>query len=167
MRESTRRERAHFEEALEAGDYEAALSRIGSEKRPDALLEIADRVDDEELRALLAEFWNAVDSPGDRVEELLGLFRRVGYVADTPERLNGELTIYRGTFGDGPDSRLSWTLDEEKARWFARRLGEAGTPSVWRAKVDSADVLGYFVIREEAEVVVDPGSVRDLTRLEV
>jgi hypothetical protein len=39
-----------------------------------------------------------------------------------------------------------------------------GTPTVWRANVDASDVLGYFVERNEGEVVIDPASLRDVRR---
>ena len=96
---------------------------------------------------------------------MLDLFHRVGYVSDCDDQLVGELTIYRGTFGDDPRGGLSWTLDADKAAWVADRgargLAE-GPPTVWRATVYSADILGYFTERQEAEVVVDPATLRNV-----
>jgi hypothetical protein len=93
----------------------------------------------------------------------LQLFRRAGYVSDNDEQLSGELAIYRGTFADDPKLGIAWTLSEERARWFAERLG-AGKASVWRAKVDASEVLGYFTERNEAEIIVAPETLRDLAR---
>jgi hypothetical protein len=41
---------------------------------------------------------------------------------------------------------VSWTLNDERAGWFAGRLGEEDA-AVWRARVGSSDVLGYFIQR--------------------
>ena len=94
---------------------------------------------------------------------LLPLFARAGYVSDTDRRLTGEHTVYRGTFSDDPRGGISWTLDETKARWFAGRLSVGGT--VWQATVNAAEILGYFVERDEAEVIVHPAALRDLTQI--
>jgi hypothetical protein len=158
-----RRDQRAFDAAIMTGDYTGALSRIGSASVPAALIEIASRTDvtDDELRQLVRAHWDRCDLPGDQLDGILRVFHRIGYVSDAPRRLEGELTIYRGTFGDDPRLGLSWTLSEERARWFAGRLGEKHA-AVWRAKVDSSDLLGYFVERDEAEVVADPATLRDV-----
>jgi hypothetical protein len=157
----------HFEAAASEGDYSNALSRLGSGSMAQGLLELDTTygpLSVDELRAVLSEHWPRTDAPGDAVPELLALFRRAGYVSDTERRLEGELTVYRGTFGDEPQLGISWSLSEEKATWFARRLGLKGA-ATWRGKVDASQILGYFVERNEYEVVVDPASLRDLTQV--
>jgi hypothetical protein len=125
-------------------------------------------IPDNELRDILREHWTRCDAPGDTVEALLALFQRAGYVSDTDDRLIGKLTIYRGTFGNDPSQGLSWTLDKGKAGWFASR-GARGVPrdrsaqTVWRATVDASAILGYFVERDEAEVIVAPKALRNVT----
>ena len=39
------------------------------------------------------------------------------------------------------------------------------TPVVWRAEVDTDDVLGYFADRNEAEVVIPHGVARHVERV--
>jgi len=56
---------------------------------------------------------------------------------------------------------LAWTLDRDKADWFARRW-PGNEPRVYTAQIDAGRILGYFVGCNEAEVVVDPA---DLPRL--
>jgi hypothetical protein len=56
---------------------------------------------------------------------------------------------------------VSWSLDVERALFFSKRSG--GGP-VYAAEVDSEDVLAYFTTRNEAEVIVDPGTLRKVRR---
>lgn len=102
---------------------------------------------------------------GVRPRETVEIFRRSGFVTDGGELPEGELTIYRGC--RIPRHRLgtSWTLDAEQACFFAQRYGGPGTGVVYRACVTSSDVLGYFVSRNEDEVIVDPSSLRAIARL--
>lgn len=67
--------------------------------------------------------------------------------------LPDEMTIYRGTQTDYWRG-FSWTLDKDKAEWFARRYSmPSDTPTLTTATVLKSDVLGYFNGRNEKEVV--------------
>lgn len=59
---------------------------------------------------------------------------------------------------------LSWTLDSEKAEWFAHRFDEDG--AVYEAKIDKAHVYAFFSSRNESEVIVDPAFLRELTEVQ-
>jgi hypothetical protein len=48
---------------------------------------------------------------------------------------------------------MSWTLDIERARWFAKRYGDNG--KVWKAVIPKERVLACFYDRGEEELVVD------------
>ena len=76
------------------------------------------------------------------------------------------LTVYRGvtSYNEKRVKGLSWTLDEEKAKWFAERFGENG--KVYSAEIDKKDVYAYFGSRGESEVVVDPKGLRAITLIE-
>jgi hypothetical protein len=72
--------------------------------------------------------------------------------------------IFRGQGGRrGLTSRLSWTIDEAKAEWFAYRFllkgQRAFVASGW---VRKDDVLAYFIERNESEILVMPKKVRDI-----
>jgi hypothetical protein len=158
---------AAFYETAERGDYLKALSWLSSTEVAAAIVRLFDEyvVTADEAREILRVEWDRCDAPAESVADLLPIWRRAGYVSDTEERLTGELTVYRGTAGDDPLAGISWTLDEERAEWFAEHgaRGRArGEPTVWQAKVDASDLLGYFVGRNEAEVVVDPATLRDV-----
>ena len=63
------------------------------------------------------------------------------------------LTVYRG----GRTKRgLSWTLSEEKARWFADRHKDKGVNKVFKGTVPKHKVYAYLNGRKEEEIVVDP-----------
>ena len=65
------------------------------------------------------------------------------------------LTIYRGeTEQSTPyEQALSWTLDKEKADWFANRF-ESERPITYKAKVKTDYILAYDNGREEQEILV-------------
>ena len=62
------------------------------------------------------------------------------------------LTVYRGVTSHNSRNikALSWTLDRDKAEWFAHRFDENGT--VYEAEIDKKYVLAFFASRNEAEV---------------
>lgn len=171
--------------------YGEAIVFYGSEQRAAKLVEWADDLSDEDVRQLLIDNWSTTEAWGGdkRLREgMIGLLRRVAplYVFATlaGERIHPEdeapeglLTIYRGNLGEDPRLGHSWSLDQETAQRFAELangirgmfLGttrEDGVPSVWRAVVDSREILGYFNDRDEREVVVDPATLTDIEKIQ-
>lgn len=69
-------------------------------------------------------------------------------------------TVYRGYAHPRAKLGLSWTLDQSKARWFARRYRQldGGATGAWvaQAMCDRRSVLAYFQNRGEEEIVVFP-----------
>lgn len=64
--------------------------------------------------------------------------------------------VYRGLRSQRYNRKgLSWTLDLDKAWWFAYRFKPA-RPTVLKAAVAKADVYALFLGRNEQEIVVDP-----------
>ncbi|KRT87042.1 MULTISPECIES: hypothetical protein [Bacillus] len=74
------------------------------------------------------------------------------------------LTVYRGQGlkSTSYDEAFSWTLSEEVARFFANRFSGNGT--VFKGKVKREDVVGY--VEREEEILVFPGSVFDIERIQ-
>jgi len=73
-------------------------------------------------------------------------------LAALPDRL----TIYRGVhIKKGTLRGLSWTLDRERAEWFANRWAKR-RPYLVQAQVLKSDVRAHFLDRGEAEIVVLP-----------
>jgi hypothetical protein len=81
---------------------------------------------------------------------------------------SGPFQVYRGVAGNGSARRprgLSWTLDVERARWFARRFS-LESPAVWSGEVAAGDVIVYIDGREEKEVIALPETIKRLRRIE-
>lgn len=87
------------------------------------------------------------------------MFRHAGFVTDDAEieQPTEPLTIYRGCTLTRIDG-MSWTLDQEKARWFASRFpalyGE--TMAVATIEMNPDRILGIATGRNESEVIIDP-----------
>lgn len=77
---------------------------------------------------------------------------------------DGQLTIYRGVAGPRATRRvrgLSWTLDLDRACWFAARL-YLDDPAIYSAKVRPDEVFFYTDGRGEQEVVARPRACQRL-----
>lgn len=75
------------------------------------------------------------------------------------------IEIYRGEASKSvpfDEGALSWTLDKERALFFANRFNSS-KKLLLKAKVDICDVLAYFTERDESEVIVESCSLSDVT----
>lgn len=79
------------------------------------------------------------------------------------ESLPDEVTIYRGCKSKTGYKACSWSLDEDKARWFAERWN--GTPYTFKAKVKKEDVIAYLSDRDEAEAIVNYNKLYDIEQI--
>lgn len=72
------------------------------------------------------------------------------------ESLPEEVTIYRGVteYNRRKTMALSWTIDREKAVWFANRF-ETGTGEVWQMTIPKERICCFFSGRNEQEVIVN------------
>src|SRR5262249_30095411 len=115
------------------------------------------RVTGDDLRVLLRTWWTHADCPfvGD-LQLLLPMFHAGKPVFDASLPHGDGFTIFRGQSRSRPTG-ISWTMRRETAERFAfdsrypRR-----EPVILRGYVVREDVLGYFIGREEEEVIVDP-----------
>ena len=84
--------------------------------------------------------------------------------AALPERV----TIYRGFNGRNRLHRaISWTLDREKAEWFARRVPPPEFSITLKAQVLRRRIVALFQERQESEVLVFPRYVDETEWLNV
>lgn len=122
---------------------------------------------DKELAEYLADAWVTEDNPNMDVNvsrrEALELFKKCKktYLM-TPEdyqyykNLPDQITVWRGVGVGRTKYGLSWTDDEEKAKWFMNRWNAAGEQgTMLRATVDKKDVVAYFNTRNEKEILLD------------
>lgn len=151
--------------------------------RVDALLNAIQRVGASRLWHLVGQVWrDSEDNMASAIEwgEIWshaydgkhGGFRKCfERVMGAPDRraydaLPEFLTCYRGCKEEHHAYGYSWTIDREKAEWFARRRIGAGI--VAKTQVHKSVVLAYFSDRKESEVVLDIDYIEgvEITHLE-
>lgn len=125
----------------------------------------------------LADVWTFVEFPNDDVNvsrnEFVQFFwkARKKWLMDKAEykfykELPEEITVYRGTIkGARHLLGLSWTLDYEKAKWFATRWNKEGV--IYKGIIRKEDVLAYFSRRDESEVVIDVAKLVDVEEVSI
>lgn len=153
------------------GDW---LAWIGVHAQPfwwGALAEIADKLTDSEYWEAVGEVFCSVDNGHQyrAVMRRLLSSKRPGREAmmaleerEELGRLPSVITVHRGYGVASCKLGWSWTLDRDKAVWFAERFAalDGVRPKVISGTCDKADVVAYFSRRDESEVVVDPKKVR-------
>lgn len=157
-----------------AWDEEDWSSYIYLHERPYrfvALYSIVWRMDDEDYWTRLRSVWTDSENIWQNADDWFDLWHdekrresRPLQVMDDDEyvtwlALPEVVTVYRG-FSVDPDAdeidndgASSWTLDEDKAWWFARRFAHQGEPRVAVGTVRREDVLAYLDSRGESEIV--------------
>ena len=133
--------------------------------RLDAFLTIENHMSDRAYWSLLGHVWLDCEHPHQRLRHWLRLWQssrpHQELVMEQEERkalaaLPDRLTIYRGVhIKKGTLRGLSWTLDRERAEWFANRWAKR-RPYLVEAEVLKSNVRAHFLDRGEAEIVVLP-----------
>ena len=129
---------------------------------------------DQDLGQILSSAWITNEAPSSdpnlNKRNLVALFRSVPheYLMDAEEmkqyaELEDPVTIYRGVRSENQKhiKNLSWTLDRDKAEWFAHRFDRDG--NVYEAQIKKEHILALFNGRGESEIVVDPKYLQNLT----
>lgn len=127
---------------------------------------IKEYLSEKDYAEILVEYWAApgiTDVPKDK---FLLWFEEANkaYLMDKREqkkfdKLPERVTIYRGV--NNPEFRygFSWTIDKRIANWFANRY-EGKQSYVYECTVDKKDLLCYFDIRNEKEVIINPSVLK-------
>lgn len=97
--------------------------------------------------------WQHMEEWRDMLSDLKFRGERLG---ESIEELPETLTVYRGGIKKNQGG-FSWTLDRDKAVWFAQRFLRPGQRGiVTEATVTKDQIVGYLTSRNESEIVVDP-----------
>lgn len=159
----------YVKKAIQDGEWNAAVWMHERPYRLEAFIDIADRMTDQEYWSLLGTI--IVDSENLwQMDTLL----RVLLVnpqrqpsrhlimnqeeQDTLSALPDEFPVWRGCQWKNRNG-LSWTLDKEKAIWFAKRFNQK--PRLHSGTVAKSDVIAHFLGRGEQEILVPHNKVRD------
>ena len=139
---------------------------------------ISEYLSDNDYASILSSAWLMSESPNldpnFSKKRLLALFKRAApcMLMDEEEyakfrNLGDTVTIYRGvtSYNAKNVKALSWTLDEKVAESFAYRYGEEGI--VYEAQISKEHIYAYFDGRSEAEVIVDPKHLNNITQRQV
>jgi len=153
--------------ALEAGDWHLYMLLHDSHERLGALVHLllwhGREVADRDYWRLLADAWMHddfvhVDLAIWRV--LFGAARQGREHLMTPderERLAGLdacVAVYRGFDHPAGADGIAWTLDRERAEWFARRFAGAGEAWVASANIPRERIVALLDGRSESEVII-------------
>ena len=172
--------RKYVEQCIESADSAFQLHMMIS--KPYALVflyHISEYLSDKDYADILSSSWVMTENPNldpnFSKKKLLSLFQRADpcMLMDENEyekfkNLNDTVTIYRGvtSYNAKNVKALSWTLEEKvAAEWFAHRYGEEGT--VYKAQISKEYIYAYFDGRSEAEVIVDPKHLQNITQKHV
>jgi hypothetical protein len=173
-----------YQACLKQGDFEGILMLIERPWRVKWVYEnrelIKTKVGAEAFYEIVSEAYNDTENACQFKDEALELFyygNQPQLMMDSDEQeefhnLPKEMKVYRGVCLSHSDDEFeflgnSWTLDYEKAKWFAERRGFSNDsyPLVYAMTVNKDDVLAYFTRREEAEILVDYSKI-DLYEVE-
>lgn len=143
------------------------------------LLFEANIISSEDLGTALNDIWTTVENISGDVNvsyiDLVEMFQE----ADENTLMTDEeraylrssedmLTLYRGVTGYNIENRtaMSYTDDEETAKWFARRFS-SDVRQVWKIQIPKSKVLAYYNNRSEHEFVIDPIDVDVVYPIEI
>lgn len=149
------------------------LSRISKGYRLAFIKYANDYLSVEDLSRLLRFAWRSVEFPNQDPNfshsQLCQLFKECSKELlmhkeelATYNKLPKTIHIYRGvTSGKKKDiMSLSWTTDHDMAVWFSKRFGNKGF--VCEADIAKEDILAYWDLNNEAEVIVDFKKLKDV-----
>ncbi len=140
-----------------------------------ALAVVAHRLEPGAYWHLVGEMYRSTESAYDNLDVIEQLFmcpRPRRYLVMTNmeskrlRRLHKEPTIYRGCWA-GNAAGWSWTLSRKTATWYANRCPYDGQPLIIKGRVRQTDILAYFGGEGHEELVIPPGRVRVVTRIEL
>jgi hypothetical protein len=160
-----------LEEAQQAEEWTTIVYLHERPYRLSAFMDIAERimeVDEADYWELLADIW--VDSESISMDQPLWLEAlatndpdtRAQHFMEERERdllasLPRWVDIYRGVDVGGNEAGMSWTLDRDKAEWFARRYHGHGT--LLKCACPRDRIIAVLLGRGEQEVIVDPATI--------
>lgn len=129
----------------------------------------------EDYTELLEHLWTSMEYPNaDKnvsKEEWISFWKQANldliYSDEDKKLLDSlpdEFPVYRGLMQKAKKQALSWTLDKDRAIWFAKRFGTHG--KLYEATCNKKDILAYLSSRNESEIVVDWRKLKNIKEVE-
>jgi hypothetical protein len=153
---------------LDAETFNEACADLGRNEGPALLFDLHYQgiIDVGEHPAVVASVWTMAEFPAHNLDpdSWVELFGEAGYTHDgePAPRPSKPVTAYRGC-SDDRRFGMSWSIDLDRARWFADRdLGKGkGHVYVLSAPPESMLAFVHEFGRSEAEYVIDPQYLSD------
>lgn len=135
---------------------------------------IKDLLSNEDYAEMLEMLWTSMEYPNADVnvskQEWIDMWKKADldliYSKDDKDvlaRLPERFLVYRGLMKGAKKEALSWTLDQAKAVWFAKRFNYNG--KVYKAICNKKDILAYLSCRNEDEIVVDWRNLENISEV--
>lgn len=176
------KKKGELEKALKHKNWDQVLMVHEKACRFQALIDYAEGMTDEEYFQNLGDIWCQIENlwrhqsllsemlnPGDRDLRKRRLMM-TGDERAVYDELPENVMIYRGC---GPNNKRgwSWTLNADRARWFAMRgygvIRLAFGGSVLNGRCDRESIIAYLGRRHEEEIVVDPTDVTIMEHIDL
>jgi hypothetical protein len=163
---------SRISEAVDKHDWKGFVWPHERPYRPDAVMQLIEEfgVSGKQLWPVVGEvwcdtenvrhyfnFWRKIWSMDDADRPLVMSDEERAALALLPERFE----IWRGVNHEDAVRGYSWTLNRERATWYAHRRFK-GLPLLAIGSVKKADVLAHFLGRDEAEIVALSENVQDI-----
>ena len=152
-----------LQRALDEEDWQTVIWIHERPHRLWALGQIEYRLDDDDYWPLLRDVWVDSENIWQNLEEWQDRLNEDRWgshlMMDDEERavydaLPEQVTVYRGAINGLNERSLSWTLDKERAEWFANRFDRDGGPIVLTGVVAKDEIRAYIASRGEQEILV-------------
>lgn len=147
--------------AIESGNFESYVWLHERPYRLEAFGKIADSLDDKQYWTLLGKIWVDTENGWANLAQWKKFFGSTradrNYLMDSEElmvldNLPQTIAVYRGCQKGLNENGISWTLDKDRAEWFATRFGKEG--KVLEMRINKSKIVAVFTGRNESEVVI-------------
>ena len=165
-------------------DYVSLSYNIDKNRRLWWLYTRWDEIDEESRMSIFSDAYISMEFPRTNIGygyimEMLVLMKNPHLLMNKEEKefydnLPDKVKVYRGinlSDEDELDERLehyglgiSWTLDEEKGKWFRNRFFRKQR-YLFEGLVDKKDIIVYLKSRGEEEVIINPINIKDIKKI--
>lgn len=152
--------KSDLEKAIAEKKYSQIIFLHERPYRLEAFVQITKELSDKEYWSLLESVWTDTENGWQNLPTWRALFwsKRPGRenLMDENERftlanLPETVEIYRGCLNGINEDGMSWTLNRDKAEFFANRFSKGGI--VLSKQINKSDIIAVFNGRGEAEVI--------------